>query len=104
MLFCQAVEPPENKSTTCGANAQLQLLLENSKSKKGHKIVKNVLRDTYPTYKSSPFDSKQPVFQVYICSNDRDIRKMSKFLHENAATDDDWAMKIPSPFLPKQPS
>ena len=95
LLFCQAVEPPENKSTTCGANARLQLLLENSKSKKGHYIVKNVLRDTYPTCKSSPFDSKQPVFQVYIFSNDRIIRKMSKLLHENAAADDNRAMKIP---------
>ena len=51
----------KNNSTTCGANARLQLLLENSKSKKGHNYVKNVLRVTYSTCMGSPFDRKQLV-------------------------------------------
>ena len=42
-----------------GANAQLQLLLENSKWKKGHNFVKKILRITSPTGMGSPFDCKQ---------------------------------------------
>ena len=48
------------KSTPCGAKARLQLLLENSNSKKGHNYVKK-LRVTCPTIIGSPFDSKQLV-------------------------------------------
>ena len=44
-----------------GANARLQLLLENSKLKKGHNYVKRNLRTTSPTGVGSPFDSKQLV-------------------------------------------
>ena len=44
-----------------GANAQLQLLLENFKLKKGHKYVKKKLRITSPIGMGSPFDSKQLV-------------------------------------------
>ena len=51
----------DNNSTTCGANARLQLLLENSMSKKGHNYVKKNLRATCPTGMGSPFDSKQLV-------------------------------------------
>ena len=40
-----------------GANARLQLLLENSKSKKGHNYVKKILRVTCSTNMASPFDS-----------------------------------------------
>ena len=43
------------------ANAQLQLLLENSKSKKGCNYVKRNLRITSPSGLGSSFDSKQPV-------------------------------------------
>ena len=50
-----------NKNTPCSANARLQLLLENSKSKKGHNYVKKSLRVTCPTGIGSPFDSKQLV-------------------------------------------
>ena len=32
-------ETKKNKNTECGANARLQLLLENSKSKKWHNYV-----------------------------------------------------------------
>ena len=41
------------------ANAWLQLLLENSKSKRGHNYIKINLRTTSPTGMGSPFDSKQ---------------------------------------------
>ena len=51
----------DNKSTACGANARLQLLLENSKLKKGHNYVKTNLRATCPTGMGSPFESKQLV-------------------------------------------
>ena len=44
-----------------GAKPWLQLLLENSKSKKGHKYVKKYLRVICPTGMGSPFDSKQLV-------------------------------------------
>ena len=40
-----------------GANARLQLHLENSKSKKGHNYVKKYIRITSPTGMGSPFDS-----------------------------------------------
>ena len=40
-----------------GAKARLQLLLENSKLKKGHNYVKNILRITSPTGMGSPFNS-----------------------------------------------
>ena len=45
----------------CFANAQLQLQLENSMSKKGHNYVKKNLRVTCPTGMGSPFNSKQLV-------------------------------------------
>ena len=48
-----------NKSIPCIANALLQLLLENSKSKKGHNYVKKTLRVACPTDVGSPFDGKQ---------------------------------------------
>ena len=48
-----------NKSIACNANFGLQLLLEKSKSKKGHNYVKKTLRVTCPTGMGSPFDSKQ---------------------------------------------
>ena len=51
----------KNKSTACGANAQLQLVLENSKSNKGHNHVKRTLRVICPTGMGSPFDGKQLV-------------------------------------------
>ena len=41
-----------------GAKGQLQLLLENSKSIRGHNHVQKNLRITSPTGKGSPFDSK----------------------------------------------
>ena len=43
-----------------GANAWLQLHLENSKLKKGHNYVKKI-RITSPTSTDSPFDSEQLV-------------------------------------------
>ena len=49
----------KNKSTACGANAQLQLVLENSMSNKGHNHVKRTLRVICPTGNGSPFDGKQ---------------------------------------------
>ena len=42
-----------------GANARLQLLLENSKSIKEHNYVRKILRITSPTDMGSPFDSKK---------------------------------------------
>ena len=44
-----------------GANARLQLHLENSKSKMGHNYVIKKLRITSPTEMGSPFDSEQLV-------------------------------------------
>ena len=49
-----------NKSNACGANARLQLLLENSKSKRGITMSKK-LRVTCANAMGSPFDSKQLV-------------------------------------------
>ena len=46
-----------NKSTACCANAPLQLLLENFKSKKGHNYVKKHLRVTCSTGMGSPFNN-----------------------------------------------
>ena len=43
------------------ANARLQLLLENSKSKTGVNYVKQIFRITSPTGMGYPFDSKQQV-------------------------------------------
>ena len=43
-----------------GTNARLQLLLENSKLKKGYNYVKK-MRVTCPTGTGSPFDSKKVV-------------------------------------------
>ena len=48
-----------NKSTACGADAWLQLLLENSKTKKGHNYIKKVLKVTCQSGMGFPFDSKQ---------------------------------------------
>ena len=50
-----------NKSSTCGANARLQLFLKNSTLKKGHNYVKNIMRVTCPIGMGCPFDSKQLV-------------------------------------------
>ena len=47
--------------TGVGANACLQLLLENSKTKKGHNYVKKIMRVTCPTGMVFPFDGKQLV-------------------------------------------
>ena len=44
-----------------GANTRLQLLLENSKSKKGHNYVEKKLRNIPLTVMGSPLDSKQLV-------------------------------------------
>ena len=82
--------------TPCGANAQLQLLLENSKSRKGHNYVKKVLKVTCPSGMGSPFDvNNLSEFQVNIFSNDRDIRKSNN-------DDDNRAMTIPQHFLKKK--
>ena len=50
-----------NKNIAGGANARLQLLLENSKSENGHNYVKMFVRATWSTCMGSPFDSKQLV-------------------------------------------
>ena len=57
-----------------GANGQLQLLLENSKSIRRHNQVQKNLRITSPTGKVTPFE-----FQVNISCQDRDIRKCQIF-------------------------
>ena len=58
------------------------------------------MRITSPTGIGSLFDSG---FHVNIFSNDRDIRKCLKFLHNEADADDDVdrAMTIPRRFLRK---
>ena len=45
------------RAPRAGANAQLQLLLEASKSKKGHNYIEKNLRIASPTDMGSPFDS-----------------------------------------------
>ena len=61
-LRVASIEKRGNKSAAWGANARLQLLLENFQSKKGHYYVKNALRVICPTCMCSPFDSKQQVW------------------------------------------
>ena len=46
----------KTKAQHAGANAWLQLLLENSKVKKGHNCVKKILRGTCPTGMGSLFE------------------------------------------------
>ena len=48
------------KSTACGANVRLHLLIENSRSKKGHNYVKNNL-SYLPYWYGFPFDGTQLV-------------------------------------------
>ena len=66
MVLCQATVASLNKPLKAnlktralhvGANARLQLLLENSKSKEGHNYAGKKLRITSPTGKGSPFNS-----------------------------------------------
>ena len=56
--YLQRVDQP-TRAPHAGANARLQLHLENSKSKKGHNFVKKKWRITSPTGMGSPFDSEQ---------------------------------------------
>ena len=49
------------RAPNAGANTSLQLLLENYKSKKGHKYVKKNLRVTCLTGVGFPFNSKHLV-------------------------------------------
>ena len=51
--------PAKTRAPHAGANARLQQLLENSKSKRGCNYVKKNFRITSPTGMGSPFDSKQ---------------------------------------------
>ena len=64
-----------------GANVWLQLLLENSKSKRGQNYAR-IFEDYLPYWYGFPFESKQLdwVFKVNIFSNDRDIGKCQSLL------------------------
>ena len=53
IILCLVMVAPH-----AGANARLQLLLENSKSKKGHNYVKMILRVTSPIGMGYPFQRK----------------------------------------------
>ena len=58
-ILFSAYRVNKTRAPHAGANAQLQLLLENSKLIKGN--VKKILRITSPTGMDSTFDSKQLV-------------------------------------------
>ena len=67
------------------SNSWLQLLSENSISKKDHNHVK-IFWITSPADMGSPFDSKQ-LFRVNIFSNDKDIRICQSFCATQATTE-----------------
>ena len=59
MTKVKNVNSTKTRAPHAKAQAWLQLLLENSKTKRGHDYVKKILRITSPTGMGFPFDCTQ---------------------------------------------
>ena len=87
-------------------NRDIRLHLENSKSKKGHNFVKEIGGlSPLLVWVTLLIVNNYSEFQVYIFSNNRDIKVFALRRDDDDDTDDDArAMTIPRRFLRKHPS